>query len=142
MSPRSSDMSPRLSDMSPRFDTVSAMPTDGSTTAKERTFATSNYRRYYMIAPQASLQHDLLHAVNKMLLFFAARINPGLDSEEVEDGVHAFMVQIQDAAFANNEVLQNDVAIIVINYPSPSPHHNCNKSHLPSPSHPQRGAPK
>ena len=58
------------------------------------------------------MQHDLLHAVNKMLLLFATRINPDGDSESIGDGVHAFMLQIQDAAFKNNDALQNDVAAV------------------------------
>ena len=60
-----------------------------------RTFATSNYKRFYSGAEPSPFQHDLLHAVNDMLMLFARRMNPTLDEETVQDGVHTLMKKIQ-----------------------------------------------
>merc|ERR1719174_1475073 len=42
-------------------------------------------------------------------MIFARRMNPTLDEETVEDGVHAFMTKIQRDAFQDDEALQADV---------------------------------
>jgi len=80
-----------------------------SPSCASRTFENSNYKRFYVQAVSPPFQHDLLQAVNDMLALFARRINPTLDEEAVEAGVHAFMKKIQGDAFKDNEALQNDV---------------------------------
>ena len=74
-----------------------------------RTFATSNYKRFYDEAKPAPFQHELLHAVNDMLMLFAKRMNPTLDEETVTDGVDTLMKKIQGEAFEHEKALQDDV---------------------------------
>ena len=76
-----------------------------------RTFATSNYKRYYVAAESAPFQHNLLRAVNAMLTLFATRMNPTLDEETVEDGVYTLMRRVQTDAFENRKDLQDDVDV-------------------------------
>jgi hypothetical protein len=86
--------------------------TSKAASVASRTFATSNYKRFYYEAEPALFQHTLLQSVNDMLMLFARRMNPTLDAETVEDGVHAFMTRIQGDAFKHDEALQNDVTAV------------------------------
>ena len=82
----------------------------GNSSDVQRTFANSNYKRFYDKAKPAPFQHRLLAAVNDMLELYAARINSTLNPKKIEEGVHAFMKRIQDDAFKHDKTLQNDVA--------------------------------
>lgn len=77
-----------------------------------RTFANSNYKRFYTGAKPAPFQHRLLGAVNDVLELYTARINPTMDRVDVEKGVQEFMERIQSEAFKHNKELQNDVAAV------------------------------
>ena len=79
---------------------------------EDRTFANSNYKRFYVESQAPLFQHDLLHSVNEMLKRYAKRTNPALDQQALLDGVNGFMMKIQDDAFRNNEALQNDVLAV------------------------------
>ena len=92
-------------------DSISTTPTLPRDRAySQRTFATSNYKRFYKGTKAPLFQHDLLHAVHNMLKLFAARINP--KEVTVEDGVREFMEKIQGDAFKNNMALKNDVGAV------------------------------
>ena len=96
-----------LSDSSSKASTLAP-----DTVYSRRSFATSNYKRFYEGTKAPLFQHDLLHAVHNMLKLFAARINPTLDQTTVEDGVREFMEKIQGDAFKNNMALKSDVGAV------------------------------
>ena len=75
----------------------------------QKTFATSNYKRFYERAKPASFQHNLLAAVHTTVALFATRVNPTLDEAAIEEGVVGFMEDIQDDAFKNDKALKTNV---------------------------------
>ena len=87
--------------------------TDPSTTVvplPERTFATSNYKRFYDRAVPAPLQHQLLNAIENMLLLYAKRISVTEDEIFIEvDVIYTVMKDIQDDAFKHDKAMKNDV---------------------------------
>ena len=88
---------------SPKFDVVPM---------SARTFATSNYKRLYAGAVAASLQHNLLNAMQNVLLLYAKRIHVTEDEDAlraIEDDVIDVMRKIQDDAFIHHEAMKNDV---------------------------------
>ena len=74
-----------------------------------KTFANSNYKRFYVDAEPSSFGHNLLSAVQEMVTLFARRINPELGPVALKDGVHAYIKKLQEDAFRNHQVLQEDV---------------------------------
>ena len=80
-----------------------------NTAQNKKTFATSNYKHFYDRAKRAAFQHNLLHAVDNVVNLFATRINPNLDKDTLEGGVHVFMTDLQDEAFRNDEALRTNV---------------------------------
>ena len=74
-----------------------------------RTFAASNYRRFYSAAKPPCFTHRLLAAVNNMLELYAIRMNPTLDQKMVFDGVNACMETIQKEAIKSNNDWETDV---------------------------------
>ena len=77
-----------------------------------RTFATSNYKRLYAGAVAASFQHNLLNAMQTVLMLYAKRINITEDEDArrfVEKNVMDAMEKIQDDAFKHDEAMKNDV---------------------------------
>ena len=83
----------------------------------ERTFATSNFKRFYANAQAPAFQHYLLGAVNNMLKMYANRINPTLNPSERETSVNEYMTKLQEDVFT---LFYNSIIFrILINY-------NCN----------------
>ena len=87
-------------------DTTTTAP---ALTSVQKTFATSNYKRFYERAKPAPFQHNLLAAVQTTVTLFAARMNPRLDKAAIEEGVLGFMEYIQDDAFKNDKDLRSNV---------------------------------
>ena len=82
----------------------------GATNLKQpRTFASSNFKAIYARTKRAHFQHNLLGAVEKLMTLYAARLNPTLDEEFLQDAVQKSMQTIQTEAFKNDQALQNDV---------------------------------
>ena len=87
-------------------------PSAAMTPLDQRTFATSNYKRFYDTVKPAAFQHYLLSAVNDTLKHFAKRINPARDQQELENDVDELMKVIQEDAFKDGAALKNDVAVV------------------------------
>ena len=78
----------------------------------ERTFAESNFKRFYSSAQAAAHHRDLLADLHNMVTLFATRVNPPLSQEVIATGVHSFMAKIRTDAFgvmSMEKDLQNDV---------------------------------
>ena len=76
---------------------------------RERTFANSNFKRFYVPSKAPIFQHDLLHSVNTVIKLYARRLNPTLDQETINQGVNEFMEKMQHDAFSDNDALENNV---------------------------------
>ena len=79
------------------------------TPVQERTFANSNFKRFYVPSKAPIFQHDLLHSVNTVVKLYARRLNPTLDQETINQGVNEFMGKMQKDAFSDNDALENNV---------------------------------
>ena len=78
----------------------------------ERTFATSNFKRYYDDAEAPLFQHYLLSAVNNMLKLYANRLNPLKNRSTLATHVNEFMKKIQNDAFKAHKDMGEDVGIV------------------------------
>ena len=96
----------------PPCPTTDTDPTLAPVPLERRTFATSNYKRFYDGAQAPVFQHYLLAAVNTMLLLFAKRRNPALQQHELENDVNQFMAKIQADAFEDGTALREDVGAV------------------------------
>lgn len=87
-------------------------PSAAMTPLDQRTFATSNYKRFYDTVKPAAFQHYLLSAVNDTLKHFAKRINPARDQQELENDVDELMKVIKDMELCSvlNAVIRDDIA--------------------------------
>jgi len=76
----------------------------------ERTFATSNYKRFYTGADAFGLQHHLLSAVDNMLTLYAKRIvTDEQDKVLLDVDVMGVMIKIQGDAFKHDEAMKTDI---------------------------------
>ena len=79
----------------------------------ERTFATSNYKRFYAGTLTTFMQHKLLGAVENVLMLYAKRINALTEDQAIimfiDLDVMDFMMKLQDDAFKHDEAMKNDV---------------------------------
>jgi hypothetical protein len=76
----------------------------------ERTFATSNYKRFYTGGRVIGLQHHILSALEKVLTLYAKRIVTDEQGKMlIPAEVMRAMIQIQDDAFLHDEAMQYDI---------------------------------
>ena len=68
-----------------------------------RTFATSNYKRFYNVVKAPKFQHFLLGSVHNVVKLYSARVSPDVGADEVEKGVDAFMKEIAVAERDNGQ---------------------------------------
>merc|ERR1711959_640454 len=59
--------------------TLPQVPLHAVDTMPTKTFANSNYKRFYMQGRPSCFGHNLLHAVHEMVTLVARRINPELN---------------------------------------------------------------
>jgi len=78
---------------------------------RKRTFATSNYKRFYGGAKAPVFYHQLLNNVYTVLELYTARINPTLEKDMLTEGLNDFMSLLQNDAFKNNKTLQTVDAV-------------------------------
>ena len=75
-------------------------PNTATVPLHKRTFATSNYKRFYVGAMTTSMQHKLLGAVENVLTLYARRINALTDDRgmgvRIDFDVMEFMRQLQE----------------------------------------------
>ena len=83
---------------------------------RERTFANSNYKRFYSAAKCPPLKHQLLSAVGDLSVIYAKRINPAVDRHVFETDMLAFVKKIQGDAFENDKVTENPVDAVTENH--------------------------
>ena len=77
-----------------------------------RTFATSNYKRFYAFSAPGLLHYTFLHAVEKVLKMYVKRINAPLTEAEsfgIDMDMVLVMKTIQDDAFKDVPAMKDDV---------------------------------
>merc|ERR1712032_1599264 len=105
-----------MEEKSPSADPVFTSVTDDTDSCMtvvplhERTFATSNCKRFYTGADALGLQHHLLSAVENVLTLYAKRIvTDEQDKVLLDVDVMGVMIKIQDDAFKHDEAMKNDI---------------------------------
>ena len=75
----------------------------------EKTFANSNYKRFYIEGASAPFGHKLLNSVQETVTLVARRFNHKRDPDTVEDDVFFYMKKLQEDAFRHHKALKSDV---------------------------------